>query len=63
MPAFAADPPTLNDSEEPGSVIVFPKFIKGTFTLPAEGGMMHFTDEKIQIARSIDRATSEILGA
>jgi len=34
VPAFAASPPTLNDSEEPGSVIIFPKFIQGTFSLP-----------------------------
>jgi hypothetical protein len=33
VPAFAASPSTLNDSEEPGSVIIFPKFIVGTFAL------------------------------
>jgi hypothetical protein len=34
-PAFAqVRPTTLSDSQEPGSVIVFPKFIKGTVTLP-----------------------------
>jgi hypothetical protein len=37
-PAFAqVRDPKLSDSQEPGSVIVFPKFIKGTVTLP-EGG-------------------------
>jgi hypothetical protein len=37
-PAFAqVRPTTLSDSQEPGSVIVFPKFIKGTVALP-EGG-------------------------
>jgi hypothetical protein len=34
MPAFAQDrDPTLSDSQEPGSVIVFPKFIRGTVTV------------------------------
>jgi hypothetical protein len=34
MPAFANDrDPTLSDSQEPGSVIVFPKFIRGTVTV------------------------------
>jgi hypothetical protein len=33
-PAFAQDrDPTLSDSQEPGSVIVFPKFIRGTVTV------------------------------
>ena len=37
-PAFAQVRDTkLSDSQEPGSVIVFPKFIKGTVALP-EGG-------------------------
>ena len=37
-PAFAqVRATTLSDSQEPGSVIVFPKFIQGTVTLP-EGG-------------------------
>jgi hypothetical protein len=34
MPAYANDrDPTLSDSQEPGSVIVFPKFIRGTVTV------------------------------
>ncbi len=35
-PAFAqaARPTTLSDSQEPGSVIVFPKSIQGTVGLP-----------------------------
>jgi hypothetical protein len=43
-PAFAA----LTDSEEPGSVIVFPKFIQGIVTLP-EGGTAPITELKIGI--------------
>src|SRR3974377_1872159 len=36
--AFAqVRPTTLSDSQEPGSVIVFPKFVQGTVVLP-EGG-------------------------
>jgi hypothetical protein len=39
MPAFAQTrDPTLNDPQQPGSAIVFSKFIKGTVMLP-EGGM------------------------
>jgi hypothetical protein len=39
MPAFAQiRPPGLSDSQEPGSVIIFKKFIKGVVTLP-EGGL------------------------
>jgi len=35
MPAFAQTRPAgLSDSQEPGSVIVFPKFIRGTVVLP-----------------------------
>jgi len=40
--------PTLNDSQEPGSVIVFPKFIQGTVTLP-EGGTAPITELEIGI--------------
>jgi hypothetical protein len=37
-PAFAqVRPLTLSDSQEPGSVIVFPKFIPGTVSLPETG--------------------------
>jgi len=43
-PALAqVRPPTLSDSQEPGSVIVFPKFIKGTVALP-EGGTAPVTE-------------------
>jgi hypothetical protein len=42
-------PPTvLSDSEEPGSVIVFPKFIQGTVTLP-EGGTAPITELEIGV--------------
>jgi hypothetical protein len=38
-PAFAqVRSATLSDSQEPGSVLIFPKFIQGTVTLP-EGGL------------------------
>jgi hypothetical protein len=38
-PAFAqVRASTLSDSQEPGSVLIFPKFIQGTVTLP-EGGL------------------------
>jgi len=49
MPASAqVRPPTLSDSEEPGSVIVFPKFIRGTVTLP-EGGTVPRTEIEIGV--------------
>jgi hypothetical protein len=49
MPASAqVRPPTLSDSEEPGSVIVFPKFIRGTVTLP-EGGTAPRTEIEIGV--------------
>src|ERR1700732_3154076 len=49
MPASAqVRPATLSDSEEPGSVIVFPKFVKGTVTLP-EGGTAPKTEIEIGI--------------
>src|ERR1700730_6346688 len=49
MPASAqVRPATLSDSEEPGSVIVFPKFIKGTVTLP-EGGTAPATEIEIGV--------------
>jgi hypothetical protein len=51
MPAFAASPqrdPRLSDSQEAGSVIVFPKFMKGTFALP-EGGTAPATELEIGI--------------
>src|SRR3984893_11666174 len=39
MPAFATPrDPRLSDSQEAGSVIVFPKFMKGTVSLSPEGG-------------------------
>src|SRR4029077_8236408 len=40
--------PGLSDSEEPGSVIVFPKFIRGTVTLP-EGGTVPRTEIEIGV--------------
>ena len=37
-PALAqVRPTTLSDSKEPGSVIVFPKFVQGTVALPESG--------------------------
>ena len=48
-PALAqVRPPTLSDSQEPGSVIVFPKFIKGTVALP-EGGTAPVTELEIGV--------------
>jgi hypothetical protein len=48
-PAFAqVRAPTLSDSQEPGSVIVFPKFIKGTVPLP-EGGTASVTELEIGV--------------
>jgi len=49
MPAFAQDrDPRLSDSQEPGSVIVFPKFITGTVALP-EGGTAPATELEVGI--------------
>jgi len=49
MPASAqVRPGTLSDSEEPGSVIVFPKFIRGTVTLP-EGGTAPRTEIELGV--------------
>ena len=49
MPAFAAARDTrLSDSQEAGSVIVFPKFMKGTVALP-EGGTAPATELEIGI--------------
>src|SRR5215831_7408586 len=41
-------PTTLSDSQEPGSVIVFPKFIQGTVALP-EGGTAPITELEIGV--------------
>jgi hypothetical protein len=47
--AFAqVRPTTLSDSQEPGSVIVFPKFIQGTVALP-EGGTAPITELEIGV--------------
>src|ERR1700730_11676891 len=49
MPASAqVRPGTLSDSQEPGSVIVFPKFVRGTVTLP-EGGTAPATEIEIGV--------------
>jgi hypothetical protein len=49
IPALAQDrDPRLSDSQEPGSVIVFPKFIRGTVTLP-EGGTAPRTEVEIGV--------------
>src|SRR6516165_3104760 len=48
-PAFAqVRATTLSDSQEPGSVIVFPKFIQGTVPLP-EGPTAPITELEIGI--------------
>jgi len=49
MPALAQDrDPRLSDSQEPGSVIVFPKFIAGTVRLP-EGGTAPATELEVGV--------------
>ena len=45
-PALAQRDVRLADSQEPGSVIVFPKFIKGTTPLP-EGGSAPATEIEV----------------
>jgi hypothetical protein len=48
-PAFAqVRPTTLSDSQEPGSVIVFPKFIQGAVSTP-EGSNMPITELEIGV--------------
>jgi hypothetical protein len=48
-PALAqVRPTTLSDSKEPGSVIVFPKFVQGTVALP-EGGTTPISVFKISV--------------
>jgi hypothetical protein len=48
-PAFAqARAPQLSDSQEPGSVIVFPKFIQGSVALP-EGGRAPITELEVGV--------------
>jgi hypothetical protein len=48
-PALAqVRPTTLSDATEPGSVIVFPKFVQGTVTLP-EGGTTPISVLKISV--------------
>ena len=49
VPAVAqVRPPILSDSQEPGSVIVFPKFVQGTVSLP-EGGAAPVTQLEIGV--------------
>src|SRR5215472_317272 len=49
-PAFAQVRDTrLNDATEPGSVIVFPKFINGTVALPDEGADPPITELEIGV--------------
>jgi len=50
MPAFAqvTPVPVLSDSQEKGSLIVFPKFIRGTVALP-EGGTAPKTEIEVQV--------------
>src|SRR5215469_1464649 len=48
-PAFAqVRPTTLSDSQEPGSVIVFPKFLQGAAPLP-EGGTARITAREMGV--------------
>ena len=48
-PAFAqVRPTTLSNSQEPGSVIVFPKFIQGAVSTP-EGSNMPITELEIGV--------------
>jgi hypothetical protein len=48
-PAFTqVRPTTLSDSQEPGSVIVFPKFIQGSVALP-EGGRAPITELEVGV--------------
>ena len=48
-PAFAqVRPTTLSDSQEPGSVIVLPKFIQGSVVLP-EGGTAPISELEIGV--------------
>jgi len=50
MPALANPAPSvLNDATEPGSVIVFPKFIKGTTSVPDEGTDPPITELEIGV--------------
>src|SRR5207248_11369529 len=59
MPAFAQDrDPRLSDSQEPGSVIVFPKFITGTVTLP-EGGTAPATEVEVGIVCPVGATCAE----
>jgi len=58
VPALALATPALaqlSDSTEPGSVIVFPKFINGTVTLP-EGGQAPITELEIGVTCPKDLA-------
>ena len=55
-PAFAqVRAPTLSDSQEPGSVIVFPKFIQGTTVLP-EGAAAPINRRRLPKGCSLPRA-------
>jgi hypothetical protein len=48
-PAFAqVRATTLSDSQEPGSVIVFPKFVQGTISLP-EGPLVPISELEIGV--------------
>jgi len=50
MPALAANDPRLSDSQEPGSVIVFPKFIRnGTVTTFGDGAVLPRTEIEIGV--------------
>src|SRR5436309_1607677 len=58
-PAFAqVRDPRLNDSEEAGSVIVFPKFIQGTVPLP-EGGTASATEIEIGVICPVGQVCAE----
>src|SRR5437660_985280 len=59
IPAYAEPrEPALNDSQVPGSVIVFPKFVKGTVALP-EGGTAPKTEIEIGIVCPEEQTCAE----
>src|SRR5882762_5884176 len=55
-PAFAWD---VNDSEQPGSVLVFPKFIRGTYSDPAHAQPVQARTEIEISVRCPDGATCD----
>jgi hypothetical protein len=56
-PAFAYDAPALNDSQEPGSAIVFPKFMKGTQVV--DGFVLPSTEIEVGVVCPIGQTCAE----